>query len=235
MRSSGVFPRVMIQAVIFDLDDTLYPEQQFALPGYRAVADKVLRDLGVDIYPTLERLLERGPQNDIFRTAIQEFSLEADEPYVKQLVSVYRGHPRVLCPFPEVRGTLTELKSSYKLGLISDGNLQVQCQKFSDIGLKELFDATVFTDIWGRSFWKPHTRGFEECARLLSLRSVDCVYVGDNPEKDFIGARRSGMRTIRVRRASTLHYHVVTSGSNDADCEISSLESISTVLNGMNT
>ena len=28
----------MIQAILFDLDDTLYPESEFALGGYRAVA-----------------------------------------------------------------------------------------------------------------------------------------------------------------------------------------------------
>ena len=37
-----------------------------------------------------------------------------------------------------------------------------------------------------------------EIAKKLGVNPADCVYIGDNPLKDFEGARKAGFKTIRV-------------------------------------
>jgi putative hydrolase of the HAD superfamily len=49
------------------------------------------------------------------------------------------------------------------------------------------------------------------------------VYVGDNPAKDFVGARALGWRTIRIRRAAGEHSLVEAQPGYEADQEIADL------------
>ncbi len=41
-----------IRAVIFDLDDTLYPEPSYVFSGYRAVAKPFARNSGTPVRPS---------------------------------------------------------------------------------------------------------------------------------------------------------------------------------------
>jgi len=67
-------------------------------------------------------------------------------------------------------------------------------------------DAVILTDEWGRPFWKPHPRAFVELASRLAARPTDCVYVADNPEKDFQGPAAAGWRpSIWIRRPGGLY------------------------------
>ena len=66
----------------------------------------------------------------------------------------------------------------------------------------------VATWIAGRSAWKPDPKPFRiVLERLGCVSPSQAVYVADNPDKDFLGARRAGMDSIRVLRASGLHAH----------------------------
>src|SRR5205814_2104697 len=127
------------------------------------------------------------------------------------------------------------LKRTYRLALISDGYLAVQERKLEALSLAGYFDAVIFSDELGRDFWKPHPRPFEECMSRLSLAPSAIVYVADNPNKDFKTARQMMMKTVRIRRAGTLHYDVRLSREFEADYEIKSLEEIPLLLESMNS
>jgi len=153
-----------------------------------------------------------------------------EESYVRELVKIYRQHTPRIHPFPEVRKVLVKLKPRYCLAIISDGWLGAQERKLKALDIGRHFDVVVFSDEGGQDSWKPHSRSYEECARRLSLDPASMVYVGDNPNKDFVTPRRIGMKTIRVRRAGTLHYQVRLSPKFEADYEASSLEEIPALL-----
>jgi putative hydrolase of the HAD superfamily len=85
--------------------------------------------------------------------------------------------------------------------LISDGFYDVQNRKLAALGIGGYFDAVVFSDRYGKEAWKPSSKPFEVVLSLLGLPAADSVYIADNPNKDFLGARRLGMGTIRVRHA----------------------------------
>jgi putative hydrolase of the HAD superfamily len=84
--------------------------------------------------------------------------------------------------------------------LVSDGHLAVQRRKLAALGLAHHFDAVVFSDEWGREAWKPSLVPFMAVLERLGVEASEAVYVGDNPAKDFLGARRAGMFAVRVCR-----------------------------------
>jgi putative hydrolase of the HAD superfamily len=76
----------------------------------------------------------------------------------------------------------------------------------------------VLTDRWGRTYWKPHERAFLAIEAALEARGAACVYVGDNPAKDFAAPRRLGWRTVRIRRRGTAHAAIDAPGVADGEC-----------------
>jgi len=73
--------------------------------------------------------------------------------------------------------------------------------------------------------------------RLLDRPPSTTIYVGNDPRKDFIGARGAGLRTVRVGalpdEGGPATIEVIT--ADDADLVVDSLEALSTTLSGMTT
>lgn len=198
------------QAIVFDLDDTLYPEREYVLSGFRAVAAWAEEHLGIPFAQglgELKRLFEQGVRGDTFDRWLAGYGLASDS-LVPPLVQVYREHEPALLPFPEVPGALDALRRRYRLGLISDGVLGVQQRKLAALGLAHHFDAIVFSDEWGQEAWKPSTKPFEVVLKRLAADAAKSVYVGDNPTKDFLGARRAGMFAVWLRRTDGEYAHL---------------------------
>lgn len=190
------------QAVVFDLDDTIYPERDFVFGGFRAVAHWLALQLDLSaqtVYDQLRSLYEASVRGKTFDLCLQALGV-SDTDLVPVLVQVYRDHTPQLESFPEVIPMLTELRSRYRLGLVSDGYLAVQQRKLEALGLAPYFDAIVFSDQWGRDAWKPSTRPFEAVLEQLDALPDTAIYVADNPLKDFLGARRIGMWTVQIQR-----------------------------------
>ena len=193
--------------IIFDMDDTLYPEADFVRSGHRAVAERVWQDLRVDIEPELRRRFAAGQRGDLMSAALAALDVEAPQDYVSRvLVPVYREHVPAIRPYVETVPVLTELRSrGHRLALLSDGWAEVQRRKLAALGLAGLFDELVITDELGRAAWKPSPVGFERILGALGVAGDAAMYVSDNPHKDFAGPHRLGMRTVRIVRPGTEH------------------------------
>jgi len=129
-----------LRAVIFDLDDTLYPERDYVLSGFRAVAQWAQRELGVcyeEGYTRFERLYGEGVRGTTFNQWLREAGFP-EEPWVAEMVRVYRCHQPDIQPFECVPALLERLGQRYDLGLISDGYLQVQQKSGARWGSKRI-------------------------------------------------------------------------------------------------
>jgi len=221
------------QAVIFDLDDTLYPERRYVQSGFRAVADWARQQFGFPTHRTCEeltRLFEQGVRGKLFDRWLESRGLETED-HIAAMVRVYREHEPQISLYADVRGLLRRLGREYRLGLLTDGLLGVQQRKVRGLGLQEQFDAIVYSDQWGREAWKPSPRPFEAILRRLDVPAEQSVYVADNPAKDFRGPRRVGMGTVRVRHGDGLHRDRHAAGpDDDADIEIESLDLLQQAL-----
>jgi putative hydrolase of the HAD superfamily len=191
----------VLQAVLFDLDDTLFPERSYVASGFRAVAAWVEDSLGIpqtEAELDFQRLFEEGVRGHVFDRWLQARGLEDDE-LMDRMVWVYRSHQPQIFPHRGAIGLLMRLRSQYRLGLLSDGDATVQRKKLRVLQMRPMFDTVLFTDELGREAWKPSPRPFEVVLGRLRIKGSEAVYVADNPEKDFLGSRRAGMLAIRVR------------------------------------
>jgi putative hydrolase of the HAD superfamily len=185
--------------VIFDLDDTLYPERQYVLSGYRAVCRHLAEHFGGQ--ERFERFLwnrfRRGSAAGAFDALSAAFKLGLDERNIAHLVGVYRQHMPDITAFAGMPDLLSLLRSRFRLGLLTDGFMPAQRLKLEALQLERFFDAVVFTEEIGREAWKPSPEGFERIREMLDRPHAACAYVADNLAKDFIAPNALGWLTVR--------------------------------------
>jgi putative hydrolase of the HAD superfamily len=191
-----------LKTIIFDLDDTLYLEKDFILSGFRAVSDWAAENLGIATekgYQDLANLYHQGVRNNTFDLWLSSYQIKQQDIPAK-LIEVYRTHIPDIEPLSDTIGLLRNIVSKYKIGLVSDGYLEVQRRKWSALKLDPFFDAVVFSDQLGRKCWKPSVAPFDLVLEKLNSNPAHSVYIGDNATKDFLGARQIGMYTIQIKR-----------------------------------
>lgn len=190
------------RAVIFDLDDTLYPERSYVLSGFRAVAAWSDVELGIAadrVFSELIDIHDRGERHLTFNRWL-ECHRQPIETLLPRMIVVYRKHRPSIKPYEGVPELLRCMRKSFLLGLLTDGFGAVQRLKLEAIELGCFFNEILFTDDLGRESWKPSPKPFEIIARRLGVAPSEAVYIGDNPQKDFFGPRSIGMKTVRIRR-----------------------------------
>ena len=231
------------RAVLFDLDDTLYPERSFVDGGFRAVAAFLALRSGQPVAALTDRLWElhaRDGRGRLFDTLIGELGLGDDRDLVLACLVVYRSHPTDLEPFPGLATLLDQLRAAgIRTGVVSDGNAAVQSRKLSGLGsIADRFDAVVMTDLLGPGRAKPSPVPFRVACRLLDVPPSATIYVGNDPRKDFAGAREAGLATIRIgafpdEGGSAAIEVATTDDTDDADLAVDSFEALSITLSGM--
>lgn len=215
--------------MLLDLDDTLYPEREFARGGFRATAALLAERLtrsAAELFESLWYSFERGVRGSIFDTILAELNVPHDDALIAELVRAYRSHEPQLTLFEDANRLLELLWPKYGVGLLTDGPADVQRRKVKALGLQSRVEAIVYSDDFGREHWKPSPIPYLELLRKMHVDPSHAVYVGDNPKKDFIGARRLGLQTVRIRRPNTEHGHVEPAPGFEADHEITSLNAL---------
>jgi putative hydrolase of the HAD superfamily len=97
--------------------------------------------------------------------------------------------------------------------------------------LRRWFDPIVLTASLGPGHGKPATTGFEAIAHEWGMEGAALAYVGDNPAKDFIGPRKLGWLTIRLRQPEQLYWRLeAASESREPDTEIGSLAELPNLI-----
>jgi len=199
----------IFQLVAFDLDDTLYPEREFVHSGFMAVAQH-LDDLGLidaeSFFNTAAGFFAAGALGNIFDLALERLAVVFSAALIEELVRVYREHPPQIQPFAGSPRLLQLLKArGVVLALISDGPHPTQQNKLRALGLEAWFDHLMFTGAHGEAWGKPSPRAFQEVMGASGVPAAACVYVADNPGKDFVAPNRLGWHTIRVREKIGLY------------------------------
>jgi putative hydrolase of the HAD superfamily len=189
-------------AVIFDLDDTLYPHIQHVHSGFAAVATYVNRNCDVpakDAYATLRSARELGRRGCEFQWLCQVYRL--DLAIVPDLVREYRAHCPQLWLTHGALESLNALRDAgWRTALLTNGDPAVQAGKVRALGLETLVDHVVYASEHAPG-GKPAREPFLEVLRRLQVTPACTVMVGDDPVNDMDGARAVGIRTILVARA----------------------------------
>jgi len=135
---------------------------------------------------------------------------EADALY-EEYYGYYRANWQL---FPDAQACFESFAAR---GIISNGDSGSQREKIEKVGLAGCFDPVLISGDIG--VHKPDARVFEEACRLAGLEPRECLYVGDRPETDALGAHRAGMTGVWLNRNGT-------PGCPEGVAEISSLAAL---------
>ena len=178
-----------IEAVVFDLDDTLYSEKDYVRSGFMAAAP--------DHFDELWQAFSEG------KPAFDAVLPERKE----QALAIYRNHKPNIELYPDVWDMLLHIRmSGRKLGIITDGRPEGQRAKIEALNLTELVDEIIITDeLGGAEFRKPCDKAFHVMQEKLAVPFESMVYIGDNIKKDFIAPEKLGMRSIWSRNPDGMY------------------------------
>lgn len=221
----------MIRAVVFDLDDTLFPEHQFVLSGFRAI-DAWLRDSrGITgFFDKAEGLFHAGVRGTIFNQVLDSLSINYVHSDINDLIRVYREHTPEINLHDDARWAIDYFRQSHKLAIITDGYLVTQKSKIAALDIADIFDVIICTDEFGRANWKPSEMPYRKVMAAVECSGEECVYIADNPLKDFVSAKKLGWETIQIVRTDGQYSQVFPDESHKAEHIITSLYELEQLL-----
>lgn len=196
-----------IRAIVFDLDDTLYPERTYVRSGFEAVARAFESHLG-DPRASAARmtaLFNAGARMTIFNQLLSERGLDRRRDLLNAMIDTYRCHRPIIELHPDADAALRRLRPRFRLGVLSDGRCVSQHLKVEALGLADRIDKLVVSGDLGPEYAKPSLAPFELIADELHAKHEQCVYVADNPAKDFIGPNQLNWLTVHIRREDGIY------------------------------
>ncbi len=225
----------MIQAIVFDLDNTLTDFMKMKEAAIQAAIDGMI-DAGFKL--PREELRERV--RAIYDELGLEFQRVFDELLVREfgevdpkilasgIVSYRRARESNLVLYPHAQMTLLELaKRGIKLGVVSDApRLQVWL-RLCTLGLQHVFDAVVTFDDTGER--KPAPAPFREVLRRLGVEPGHAMMIGDWAERDVVGAKSLGMKTVFAKYGDTFDTKV-----SGADYDVDDVFQLVGIVDGLN-
>lgn len=201
------------QAVLWDLDDTLYSRAdaaRYMFPGmFRACLYTDRSD--AFIAEAVDFMLTQAGRHSVTTEAAFQALLAlypSDKPYIRaQCMDYYYAHIRdFIKPFPETAELLQKLKNrGVKLAIVTNITpelLEHQKKKLVALGIAHLFDAVVYSAEFG--VHKPDMRIFDHAAALLGVPNDQCLFVGDDPYTDIAGALSAGMEAVWIDHWETI-------------------------------
>lgn len=199
-----------IQAVIFDLDNTLTHRDlstqaysQYLLDFYThqlidAVVEQIYRivcriDNGG--YPIKELLTHKSIGASVAYALLQELKWQ-NPPSLDELSDFWFSQfGNCAVAMPHLVEVLKHLKSkNYKLAVISNGGHETRMNIIQGLGIEHYFDEIISSGAFGKS--KPHAEIFLHAAAKLNVEADQCLYIGDHPVNDVQGAKNAGMHAL---------------------------------------
>jgi putative hydrolase of the HAD superfamily len=211
-----------VRCVVFDVDDTLYLERDYVRSGVQAVGALLSGRYGVAGFAAAAwDAFESGVRGTIFDQALAQLGITADPALIRELIDAYRAHEPAIAPLAVAVAAIEALQGVVRLAAITDGPPVSQRAKVSALSVDRWADPVVLCSELGPGCAKPDPTAFRAVEAHTALAGRRCMYVADNPAKDFAGPASLGWLTVRIRRPGSLH-ESVPSGA-DVTVEITDL------------
>ena len=208
-----------LKLLCFDLDDTLWPcaatisaaedklyrWMQQTVPEITAAHDSdSLREKRIafwNAHPELGHDLSQMRLASM-RALADEFGLAHD--WVEPGFELYYQARQQISLFADVAPALDKLSERYRLAAVTNGNADIHLTRVA-----HWFEFAISAAAVGKA--KPHSDFFAAIQHRAGLDPAEIVVIGDDPERDIVGASQHGMRTVWVNREQQ--------GWNHAICE----------------
>jgi putative hydrolase of the HAD superfamily len=221
-----------MSVIVFDLDDTLYDELTYVRSGFLAVSQYLYQTFGIaapESYAFMLDSLSREGRGQIFNNLLMKYSLLSKK-NVASCLSVYRNHSPQIKLNLDAEACLSNLVG-HSLYIVTDGHKLVQKNKLAALGLFARVKFCYITYRYGKIHSKPSPYCFMKICQIEKTRPEEVVYIGDNPNKDFVGIKPLGFRTVRLMQGQ--YKDTIKSAEFDAELQIHSLNEVHSQLMGL--
>lgn len=214
---TGRCGRQPVKAVLFDLDDTLWPIVPVIRQAEQALhawleqhVPAVTQQWSIDsLRARRAALMLENPHFQIDLWALRHAGLteaflacDANLELIDHAMMIFSDARNAVTPFDDVLPALTRLGAQWQLGSISNGFADLEV-----IGLAPHFQASLAAHSFGTA--KPDPAIFHAACEALSIEPGEAVYVGDDLQLDVMGAQAAGLRGVWMNRfARSLPAHV---------------------------
>ncbi|WP_443612529.1 HAD family hydrolase [Acinetobacter pseudolwoffii] len=199
-----------IQAVLFDLDNTLthrdlttqaysrYLAEYYAPALAQVEPDKIIeivRRIDNGGYPKKELLTHGSIGASAAYALLRELSW-LNPPSIEELAQFWFSQfGRFAVEMPAAEQVLTQLKDEgYQLAIVSNGGHDTRLNTIRGLGIEPYFDEIISSGLVG--FNKPQPEIFQITAERLGVQPAQCLYIGDHPINDVQGATEAGMHAL---------------------------------------
>jgi len=213
------------KAVLFDLDDTLWPIGPVIEQAERQVwawlaqhAPQVASTHTIDsLRQARMDKLAREPHYHLDLAALRRAGLldaftacGADPGRIDEAMAVFAAARNLVAPYADVLDGLERLGRHCLLGTISNGNADLRA-----IGIDHHFKVSLAAHSFGSA--KPAPGIFLAACRELDVAPGEAVYVGDDLLLDVRGAQQAGLRAVWLNRTGSSR-HLELGVQPDAIC-----------------
>ncbi|OGR92262.1 MAG: hypothetical protein A2992_06525, partial [Elusimicrobia bacterium RIFCSPLOWO2_01_FULL_59_12] len=212
---------------IFDFDNTLMDFIKMKRAAVNAAVDAMI-DAGLP-YKKQEMIdkiykvyWEEGIEDQqIFdKVLTQEFGKIDYKILASGIIGYRRAKEGTLALYPHVHLTLTGLvHRGLKMAVVSDAPRLPVWLRICGLGLQHYFDAVVTFDDSGVK--KPDPKPFLTALDRLKLKPDEAVMIGDWAERDMVGAKKVGLKTVFARYGDLQNAQNV-----EADYEIDDIQEL---------
>ena len=199
----------LVRAIVFDLDNTLTDFMRMKEDAITAAIDGMI-DAGLRLPREAVRARidaiyqEQGLEYQKVFDQLLESELGGIDPKIlaSGIVAYRRARESALVLYPHVQMTLLELtKRGIRLGVVSDAPQAQVWLRLCSLSLQHVFDAVVtFDDTRER---KPNAAPFRLVLQRLEAEPHEALMVGDWAERDVVGGKSLGMKTVFARYGDT--------------------------------
>jgi putative hydrolase of the HAD superfamily len=206
----------MIKAIFFDLygtmidirtdeDDYMVYEMLSRYISYHSVsisAEELKRAYSERVKFYLNKDREEYPEIDVYKIFFEIIHGYGKKRYSRRIISdismLFRSLTiRRFGVFDNLYDVLVSLLKKYKIAIISDAQWVFAEPEMAILGLDRFFKTRILSSKFG--FKKPDIRLFHHAMKKLGVTPGESIFIGDNPSKDLVGAKKAGMNFVFFR------------------------------------
>lgn len=189
-----------IRAVLFDLDETLLDRSTSLVAFLTDQYARFRERLGVAAFAQWrDRFLALDDRGRVWKSNVYPAILDAfggDAACAAELLADYEVNCcRHALATPGMGETLQALRTrGLALGIVTNGQTDFQTRHIDALQLGSMVDAILISEAEGLR--KPDPTLFQRAADRVGVSTAQCLFVGDDPVNDILGAHNAGMRTV---------------------------------------
>jgi putative hydrolase of the HAD superfamily len=199
-----------IDAVFFDLDDTLYDQLmpfQLALKHcHVAVSPEKIEGLFKRVRYYSDVLWKVYTKGEIslellrierLRCAFNDFDISLSNEQATDIQDRYVIEQRQIKAFPEIQSIIKELQERIPIvGIMTNGPVNHQMNKIRALQIDRIIPKERIFVSDGIGIAKPDKRVFEYVQRQVKIDPEKCCYIGDTWENDIVPPIEAGWKSI---------------------------------------